>query len=152
MFYRLDSFFVRTLYRLSLPFLRLSLGGVFLWFGILKVIGASPVFDMVTGMFPLTPPWFQAALVSPERFFLVLGVWEIAVGVGLIVNRFLRITLLLLWIQMAATFAALYLAPELFFADGSFFHLTFAGEFVVKNIVLVAAGVAIGGLGIRWKE
>jgi uncharacterized membrane protein YkgB len=46
---------------------------------------------------------------------------------------------------MTGTFAALLLAPSLFFHHGNLLWLTVEGEFVMKNMVLVAAGLVIAG-------
>jgi uncharacterized membrane protein YkgB len=74
----------------------------------------------------------------------VLGVWEIIVGIGLIVPVALRLTLLLFWLQMAGTFLVLVVPPDLAFKAGNPLLLTTEGEFVIKNLVLIAAGLVIG--------
>ena len=82
----------------------------------------------------------------PIKFFaLALGMWEVLVGVGLLVKRVLRCTLALLWLHMAGTFVALLLAPSLSFHHGNPLLLTAEGEFVMKNMVLIAAGLVIAG-------
>ena len=60
----------------SLTLLRISLGIVFIWFGLLKVADATPVGDLVAG----TLPWFDRAWVVPA-----LGAVE--VGTGELVQR-----------------------------------------------------------------
>ncbi len=52
--------------------------------------------------------------------------------------------LLLLFLQMSGTFLVLVMHPDLSFQNGNVFKLTLIGEFVVKNIVLIAAGLVIG--------
>ena len=47
------------------------------------------------------------------------------------------------------TFTAIFMAPELFYT-GSPFYLTMEGEFVAKNLVLLAAGLAIAGHEVRY--
>lgn len=54
----------------------------------------------------------------------------------------------MLWLMLLSTFAALFLNPEMFF-DGNVFVLTTEGEFVMKNIVLIASGLAIGGRELK---
>jgi mannose-6-phosphate isomerase-like protein (cupin superfamily)/uncharacterized membrane protein YphA (DoxX/SURF4 family) len=115
--------------------LRVALGVTFVWFGALKVAGLSPVADLVA----------QTVYWLPPAFFVpFLGWWEVVVGVGLLFGVALRLVLLLFWLQMAGTFLVLVLRPELAFQSGNPLLLTVIGEFVVKNLVLIAAGLVIG--------
>ena len=52
---------------------------------------------------------------------------------------------------MAGTFLVLLLRPDVAFQGGNPLLLTVEGEFVVKNVVLAAAGIAIGG-SLRREE
>ncbi|MBI3998048.1 MAG: hypothetical protein HY355_03365 [Armatimonadetes bacterium] len=115
--------------------LRVALAIVFIWFGALKVLGVSPVADLVAG----TVYW-----VPPGLFVLLLGLWEVVVGLGLLLKVALRSVLFLFWVQMAGTFLVLILRPEVSFQAGNPLLLTVTGEFVVKNLVLIAAGLVIG--------
>jgi putative oxidoreductase len=121
--------------RHGMRILRLALGIVFVWFGALKVFGASPVADLVASMLS----WLPQDLAVRG-----LGVLEVLVGFGLITGVAIRVTLALFFVQMIGTFAVLLVhAPAAF--DGNPLRLTLLGEFVVKNLVLLAAGVAIAG-------
>lgn len=132
---RLDAWMIGMMRRHGIRALRISVGIVFVWFGLLKVTGQSPVAELVAR----TVYW-----VSPEWFIPLLGVWEVAVGLGLLFAVALRLTLLLFWLQMAGTFLVLLLLPEVSFSGGNPFLLTIEGEFVIKNLVLIASGLAIG--------
>jgi len=55
--------------------LRLSLGLIFLWFGVLKLAGDSPVTTLVSA----TLPW-----ADPDMVVRVLGVVEVGLGIGLL--------------------------------------------------------------------
>jgi uncharacterized membrane protein YkgB len=76
-------------------------------------------------------------------------VWEVLVGLGLTFKWALRCALGLLCLHLAGTFLALLLAPALFFQDGNLLRLTVEGEFVVKNMVLIAAALVIAGHEIK---
>ena len=115
--------------------LRISLGVVFLWFGLLKIMDVSPVAELVSNTYYFFPA---------REFLLVLGIWEMIIGLGLIFKIAIRATIGLLLLQMSGTFLSFFLAPEIFF-NGNLFFLTTEGEFVIKNIVLVSAGIVIGG-------
>ena len=79
-----------------------------------------------------------------DAFFVVIGVWEIIIGIGLLVPVLLRLTLALFWLQMAGTFLSLIVLPDRAFQDGNPLLLDVTGEFIVKNLVLIAAGLVIG--------
>ena len=130
----------RFLHRWSIATLRVALGLVFLWFGALKVVGGSPAEELVKQTYSFLPF---------HPFFFLLGFWEIAIGCGMISSRGLRVTVVLLCLHLAGTFGALLLAPRLFFLGGNPLWLTMAGEFLVKNLVLMAAGMVIAGHELR---
>jgi len=132
---RLDRWMVSFMAAYGIKLLRISVAIIFIWFGALKVIGRSPVYELISR----TVYW-----VSPEFFVPFLGVWEIVVGVGLLCRLALRLTLLLFWLQLAGTFLVLLLRPDIAFQFGNPLLLTTEGEFVIKNLVLIASGLVIG--------
>ena len=134
------NYLLSLLQRRSVTALRLTLGLIFLWFGVLKLFDASPVMEILKHTYSFMPL---------KLFALTLGAWEVLVGVGLLVKRALRCTLALLWLHMTGTFVALLLAPALFFHHGNPLWLTVEGEFVMKNMVLVAAGLVIAGHNVE---
>jgi len=132
---RIDSAVAGFMERYGVTLLRIALAIVFIWFGALKISGRSPVEDLVKDTIYFLPE---------DAFFVVLGVWEIIIGVGLLIPVALRLTLLLFWLQMAGTFLTLIVLPGRSFQDDSPLLLSVTGEFVVKNLVLIAAGLVIG--------
>lgn len=134
-FEAIDTRILRVLERAALPMLRVSLGIVFLWFGGLKITGETPVSEMVAN----TVYWFD-----PSWFVPLLGVFEVAVGLGLLFGRALRLVLALFVFQMLGTFLVVVVQPEVAFQNSNPLLLTAEGEFVVKNLVLLSAGLLIG--------
>jgi uncharacterized membrane protein YkgB len=134
-FDRFDGVVVATLRRWSIPLLRISLGLVFSWFGALKVFGVTPVADLVAS----TVYW-----VDPDWFVPLLGLVEMAIGVGLVLNRALRFVLAVFVVQMIGTLGVFVLLPAVAFQQGNPLLLTVEGEFVLKNLVLIAAGLVVG--------
>lgn len=134
-FETLDRRLVRFMRAHGVRLLRLSLAVVFIWFGALKLVGRSPVADLVAR----TVYW-----LPPESFVLWLGAWEVVVGLGLLFAVALRVTLALFWLQMAGTFLVLVLRPDIAFQGRNPLLLTTEGEFVIKNLVLIAAGLVVG--------
>ena len=141
-FKKIDRIFIYEMHRWAIPALRVALGLVFLWFGTLKIFGLSPVADLINATYSF----------FPNGFMIFLGVWEILIGLGLIFKIFLRATLALLWLQMLGTLVASILSPSLFFDGRNILKLTLYGEFVVKNLVLIAAGLVIGGYEVKSKD
>ena len=132
---KFDLKLIIFLNRVSLPALRFSLGIIFIWFGVLKVFGDSPANDLITK----TVYWF-----NPDVFIPILGIWEAAIGLCLLVPSFIRVGLFLLALQMPGTFLPLVLLPEVCFVSIPF-NLTLEGQYIVKNLVLIGAAMAVGG-------
>ncbi|MFJ6355146.1 hypothetical protein ACIQKB_37525 [Streptomyces sp. NPDC092046] len=126
--------FAPRLHRYGLVLLRAGLGGVFVWFGVLKAIGLSPAAQLVVDVMPFdTGGWFVPALGWVE---IVLGVW-------LITGRGQAALLPVLGGHLLGTFAVLLVTPQLAFDHSNPLLLTMVGEFVVKNVVLFAAAVVL---------
>jgi uncharacterized membrane protein YkgB len=130
----IDDAVISYLRRISLPILRYSLAIIFIWFGALKPLGSSPANDLIEK----TVYWFDPAIFIP-----VLGIWEIAIGICLIVTPWMRVGLFLLALQMPGTFLPLVLRPEICFI-GNPFNLTLEGQYIVKNLVLIGAALVVG--------
>jgi putative oxidoreductase len=120
--------------RISLPLLRCAFGVVFFWFGALKVVGVSPVGDFVAG----TLPWFDRAWLLPA-----LGLFEMAIGVGMIAGRALFLVCAILVGHLAGTFLSLIMQFDQTFQGGNPLLLAADGEFVMKNLVLIAAALVL---------
>lgn len=126
---------------------RLALGIVFTWFGALKFFpGASPAETLATD----TIARLTGGNVSRPAALIGLAVWEVLIGLGLLTGRFLRATLLLLFLQMAGT-----MLPLLFFPDETFssfpFVPTLEGQYIIKNLVLISAAIVVGAT-VRKKD
>ena len=140
---RLDRAILRWMRTYGVTLLRLALAITFIWFGALKVFQVSPVAELVA----------QTVYWVPAQFFVpFLGFWEIAVGLGLLFRVALRLTLLFFFMQMAGTFLVLIIHPGLSFQNGNPLLLTTLGEFVVKNLVLLTAGIVIGSTVHRGEQ
>ena len=125
----------------GLLFLRISLGIIFIWFGLLKPFWESPA----TALVAKTVYWFP-----PKIFVPILGVWEVAIGIGLLYRPLIRAALFLLFVQMAGTFLPLVLLPEVCFTHFPYAP-TLDGQYIIKNLILISAGIVIGGT-VRHEE
>jgi uncharacterized membrane protein YkgB len=87
---------------------------------------------------------------APEDYVVqALGVFEIIVGIGLLAGIAVRAVLAMFWLQMLGTFLVFVIRPGIAFRDGNPFLLTTEGEFVVKNLVLIAAGIVVASTARR---
>lgn len=121
--------------------LRLSIGLIFFWFGVLKFFpGISPAQDLAIRTISV----MSFGLVPDFIITNGLALWEVLIGVGLISGKYLRITLILLFLQMIGTFFPVFLFPGEVFAQIPFVP-TMEGQYIFKNIIIVCAGFAIGG-------
>jgi len=118
---------------LAIWLLRISLAGVFFWFGMLKVAGLSPVVGLLRSSFGFlaSPPYLE-----------VLGAGEIVIALGLLVPRLSRVAAALMIIHLLCTLNLVFISPSLVFAP-SFPVLTMQGEFLAKNLVLISAGMTV---------
>jgi uncharacterized membrane protein YphA (DoxX/SURF4 family) len=139
-FERIDRAFTSWMARYGVLFLRLSLGVIFLWFGVLKFF---PGLSAAEELAARTVVRLTFGLISAPTALFILAVWETAIGVGLLFGLYLRATLLLLWVQMLGTVTPLFLFPHEVFAVFPIAP-TLEGQYIFKNIVLVSAGLVIG--------
>ena len=119
---------------------RVGLGVVFLWFGLLKFVpGASAAEDLAGRTIQL----LTFGVIEPSISVVMLAILESVIGLGLVTGRYLRVTLLLLLVQMLGT-----LTPLVFFPTETFNRLPYAptleGQYILKNVVLIGAGLVIG--------
>ena len=116
---------------------RLGFALVFVWFGALKFWpGLSPAQPLVEA----TVGW----IVDPAWFVPFLGVWEVAMGIGLLLDRWRRLMLGLLFAHMAGTFMPFFSCPELVWSDPPFVW-TLEGQYILKNVVFTGAAMMLWG-------
>lgn len=139
-FERVDAAVIKWMAKHGLFLLRISIGIIFLWFGALKYFeGMSPAEDLAIK----TISTLSFNLIPTKIIIYGLATWEVLIGIGLLFNLFMRETLLLLYLQMLGTFSPIFLFP------GEVFHifpisLTLEGQYIVKNIVIISAGIVLG--------
>lgn len=136
----LDRRIVEFMRRWGILALRLSLGVIFIWFGILKPLGLSAAAPLVLA----TVDWMP--LLDPSQWLHLIGWWEVAIGVTFLFHQTLRIAIALLALQMVGTFMPLVLLPDVTFQAG---HLPYAptveGQYIIKNLLIISAALVVGG-------
>jgi uncharacterized membrane protein YphA (DoxX/SURF4 family) len=139
-FQKIDRVLTHWMARNGLPLLRISLGVVFFWFGVLKFFpGLSPAQDLAAR----TIGMLSFGIVTPAVAIPVLATWECLIGLGLLTGMFMRATLFLLAFQMLGT-----LLPLVFFPGEVFTRIPYAptleGQYIIKNAVLISAAIVLG--------
>ena len=132
---RVDDRLLRVLERHGHRLHRRSLGVLFIWLGLLKPMGH----ETATSLLAHTIYWG-----SPETMVLVLGWWEVAIGAAMLYKSFVRVALFLLLLRIPGTILAFILLPDVTFIE---FPLvpTPEGQYLLKDLVLFFAAMAIGG-------
>ena len=139
-FDKLDTAIINWMANNGIFLLRVSVGIVFFWFGILKFFpGVSPAQQLATK----TINNLTFGFIPPEISINLLALWEVLIGIGLLTGAFMRATLFLLFLQMIGT-----LTPIFFFPNEVFTQIPYAptleGQYIIKNLVIISAGIVLG--------
>lgn len=136
----IDTRITQWMLRHGIRLLRISLGVIFFWFGVIKFFpGLSPADELATR----TIAALTFDLIPPNTSRPMLAALETAIGLGLITGIWLRLTLLLLAAQMLGTLTPLVLFPAETWRRFPI-ALTLEGQYIAKNAVLISAGIVIG--------
>jgi uncharacterized membrane protein YphA (DoxX/SURF4 family) len=145
-FDRLDRTLSGFMRRWGVPALRLSLGVVFIWFGLLKPLGISAAEPLVLA----TVRWLPVG--DPAVWVAVIGWWEVAIGVGFLVPGAARVAIALLALQMVGTFLPLVVLPDVTFQPGRVLYgPSMEGQYIIKNLLIISAALVVGGT-VRREE
>lgn len=132
-----DRTLINFFRKISVPFARFSLFVIFFWFGALKLIGLSPAGPLVHTLFDSTLAW----LVPFGAFYSGFALFEMLIGILFLIKGTERIVMPLLLIHMITT------ALPLFILTGGTFTAPFVptmeGQYIIKNLALIAAAIGI---------
>ena len=135
-----EQWIVRRMAHNSLVVTRIALGIIFLWFGLLKFApGALPIDELAEKTLVV----ITFHLFRPETCLHVLAFFECIIGVGMLTKRFIRLTVLLLFLQLPGTFLPLILLHHETWVHFPYLP-TFEGQYIIKNFVLISAGLIVG--------
>lgn len=139
-FDKMDLAITGWMARYSIPYLRVSLALIFIWFGSLKFFpGLSPTISLIEQ----TTAILTFGIVPASVVIYGLAITECLIGFGLLLKVFMRLALLLLFLQMLATSTPVILLPEIVFVQAPF-ALTMEGHHIIKNLILIGAGLVLG--------
>jgi len=118
---------------LSTKLQRFTLGVVVLWIGALKFADPAPVVGLLKA---------SLSFLAFPAFVHVLGAVEVIAAVWLFSGRSLKWVGLLLVGLFAGTLTVFLIAPAVSYGDKGFPFLTLAGEFLLKDLVLIAVSLS----------
>lgn len=135
----MESVAHRFLVTHSIAMLRVSLGVVFLAFGVLKFFpGVSPAQNLVEQ----TTHLLTFGLLPAAAALVLVAAMECAIGLCLVTGRLMRPAIYLLGAQLIGILSPLILLTGRLF-DGPHGAPTLEGQYVLKDIILVAATLVL---------
>jgi len=134
--YHFDEKIIAFARRVALPMARFGIFLVFFWFGALKVAGLSPASPLVEQLFERTIPF-----MSFGTFIVLFGLLECGIGILFLIPRLDRVAIAFLVFHMTTTLLPLVLLPSETWSG--FLVPTLEGQYIIKNILIIAAAIAI---------
>jgi len=136
---KFDRIMIKLMRNASRPAIRLSFGVIFIWFGILKPLHLSPA----EGLLKATVVWLPFG--SADFWLIVIGWWEVVIGVFFLFKKTTGIAIVLLLTQMVGTFMPLVFLPEVTFQSNNILIPTLEGQYIIKNLIIISAALVLGG-------
>ena len=113
----------------------IGFGVMYFWFGALKFFpGLSPAEALAKA----TLDKLTLGLISSNISYTMLAIWEVTIGIFMLLNRPKRWIIYLTALHLLFTFTPLFLLPETTFGQ-PIYSLTLVGQYIIKNIALFAA-------------
>jgi uncharacterized membrane protein YphA (DoxX/SURF4 family) len=142
----------RWLISYSIAILRVSVGAVFLGFGVLKFFpGVSPAQNLVE----TTTSILTFGLVPGAIALVAVATLESVIGLCLITGRAMRGATYLLVIQLVGILSPIVLLPGRLFS-GAGIAPTLEGQYVLKDIIIVGAALvlaaSVGGARLEGSD
>ena len=119
------------------PLLRGSLGLILVWIGGLKFVDPTPVVGLLDA---------SLSFLATETFVHVLGALEVGAGILLLGGVGIPWVSLGLVGLFSGTLLIFLIAPAVSYGEAGFPLLTLAGEFLLKDVVLMSAAIALFAL------
>jgi uncharacterized membrane protein YkgB len=131
-----DAEILCSIRAISVPFSRIAIFVVFFWFGALKLVGTSPANPLVSDLLEKTLPF-----MTFELFITLFAIYEMVIGIVFLIPRLERFAIALLIPHMITTIMPLILLPSVTWQ--AFLTPTLEGQYIIKNIVIIAAAMGI---------
>lgn len=134
--HKIDSRFIHTASTYYPTVARVSLFIIYFYFGLLKLIGASPANELAVG-FAERMGFGSVA----SGLYLMLAAVECAIGLLLLFPKMTRLALLIMFGHMLLVSAPLLLYPEAVWVMPLVPNLE--GQYIIKNAALVALALGL---------
>lgn len=129
----------------SITALRIAVGAIFLGFGVLKYFpGVSPAQNLTEA----TTHILFLGLIPGDVALVMIATLECFIGICLLSGRGMRLAIWLLAIEFVGILAPAFVLPGRLFA-GPHNAPTLEGQYVLKDIILVTAGLVIAAASFR---
>jgi len=134
-FTQVDTIITTWMAEHSILLLRISIGIVFIWFGALKFSpGLSPAENLIKESIEFLPM---------NIFIPVLALWEVVIGIGFLTGKFMRFTILILFLHMLGAASPIVINPGAVWQTFPY-ALTLEGQYIFKNLVVISGALVIG--------
>lgn len=133
---KVDGTVIHFFKRTYLPLGRVALFVVFFGFGILKLLDLSPASELAEALVSKT-----VGMNYFNLLFKGLALIECIIGILFLLPKTVRLAIPLLLFHLAVVSAPLMLVPELVWQQP--FVPTLEGQYIIKNIALVAVAFGI---------
>jgi uncharacterized membrane protein YkgB len=127
--------------RVAYPFLRIAMGIVLVWIGGLKFVDPAPVVGLI-GASPF-------AFLASNGFVYLLGAGEVVIGALLFANIQVKYVGIVTMGLFVGTLAILILTPKVAYGEAGFPLLSLPGEFLLKDVVLMAASASLSAMAAQ---
>lgn len=135
----LDSVIIKHTKRWAIPMSRFSIFLVYFWFGALKVFSLNGAANpLVIALLSETLPG-----ASPASFLVAFGLLEMLIGLIFIVPHLERLGIFILALHLFTTIMPLFILPA--HTWQSFLVPTLEGQYIIKNILIIALAIGIFG-------
>jgi uncharacterized membrane protein YphA (DoxX/SURF4 family) len=135
----ITAVFSSLLYAHSTRLLRWAIGINYFWFGMLKFFnGLSPAEHLAKDTIRI----LTFGIIPDEVNLLLLAIWEVGIGLIFLSGYLIRLGALAAVVHMFFTFLPLFFFPEVSFSHAPY-GFTIVGQYIVKNLVFIAALVII---------
>jgi uncharacterized membrane protein YphA (DoxX/SURF4 family) len=116
---------------------RVAMAVVYFWFGILKLFGLSAANPMVQSLQAKTLPF-----LSFDQFIVLFALFEMLIGILFLIPKATRLVMVLFLGHMVTTTMPLFVLPRMTWQ--SMLVPTMEGQYIIKNIILIALAASVG--------
>jgi putative oxidoreductase len=135
---RFEERLLTVLRRIAPLALRVTLAVTFIWFGALKLAGVP---TLPAGLIAAIMPFIEPGMSVP-----VIGGVEIVLGLWLLTGWRQLLGLAAVMAHLTGTLLVLIIRPDVAFQGGHPLLLSVEGEYVIKNVALLASVAVLAGL------